>query len=166
MREAVNKIRKYVESESAFFNAFLEEGLRFSSSLHLCFIWIRVLKHVFQNPKEAADHLINHPFQEIWSRPSTEAYIDGLCKSLQSVSIGSPVRLSTAKRRLSEILDEETVSDETGSDTGRTPPPMKKSRVMWHSDSEEDALPSTSQIASSSKRRKKKKKKYKKTKKR
>ena len=62
VREAVNKIRKYVESESAFFNAFLEEGLRFSSSLHLCLIWIRVLKHVLQNPKEAADHLINHPF--------------------------------------------------------------------------------------------------------
>ena len=105
-------------------------------------------------------------FQEIWCRPSTEAYIDGLYKSLQSVSIGSPVRLSIAKRRLSKILDEETVSDETGSETGRTPPPMKKSRVMWHSDSEEDALPSTSQIASSSKKRKKKKKKYKKTKKR
>ena len=88
-------------------------------------------------------------FQEIWCWPSAEAYIDRLCKSLQSVSIGSPVRLSTAKRRLSEILDEETANDETGSETGRTPPPLKKSRVMWNSDSEEDALPNTSQIASS-----------------
>ena len=62
VREAINKIRRYVESESAFFNAFLEEGLRFSSSLYLCLIWIRILKHVFQKPDEAADHLINHPF--------------------------------------------------------------------------------------------------------
>ena len=38
VREAINKMRSYVESESAFFNAFLEEGLRISSSLYLCLI--------------------------------------------------------------------------------------------------------------------------------
>ena len=161
VREAINKVRRYVESESAFFNAFLEEGLRFSSSLYLCLIWIRILKHVFQNPKEAADHLINHPFfKEFVARPSTETYIDGLCESLQSICIGSPVRLPSAKRRLSEILDQETSDEETASDTSA--PPIKKSRVIWHSESEEDALPTTSQIASSSKKNKKKHKKTKK----
>ena len=62
--------------------------------------------------------------------------IDGFCKLLQSVSIGSPVRLPSAKCRLSEIIDEEIVNDETRNETERTPPPVKKSRVMWHSDSE------------------------------
>ena len=53
VREALQKVKQYVTSESAFFNAFLEEGLRFSSSMYLCLIWIRVLKHVFENPSEA-----------------------------------------------------------------------------------------------------------------
>ena len=102
----MNKIRKYVESESAFFKAFLEAGLKFSASLYRCLIWIRI---------EAADHLVNHPFfKEFVAEPSTETYIDGLCKSLQSVCIGSPVRLPRPKRRLSEILDFE---NETESDT-------------------------------------------------
>ena len=158
VREAINKVRRYVESESAFFNAFLEEGLRFSLSLYLCLIWIRILKHVFQKPNEAADQLINHPFfREFVTRPSTETYIDGLCESLQSVCIGSPVKLPSAKRRLSEILDQETSDEETASDTSA--PPIKKSRVIWHSESEEDDLPSTSQIASSSKKNKRKQKK-------
>ena len=79
----MNKIRKYVESESAFFNAFLEGELKFSASLYLCLIWIRILKHVFQYPNEAADHFVNHPFfKEFVAEPSTETYIYGLCKSL------------------------------------------------------------------------------------
>ena len=156
----MNKIRKYVESESAFFNAFLEGELKFSASLYLCLIWIRILKHVFQYPNEAADHLVNHPFfKEFVAEPSTETYIDGLCKSLQSVCIGSPVRLPRPKRRLSEILD---FKDDTESDTETTIPPTKKSRVTWHSKSEEDALPSTSQMASASNKNKKKHKKTKK----
>ena len=127
VRETVNRIRRYVESESAFFNAFLEEGLSFSSSLYLCLIWIRILKHVFQYPKEAADHLINHPFfKEFVAKPSTETYINELCESLQSVCIGSPVRLPRAKRRLSEILD---IEDETESDTETTTPSIKRSTV-------------------------------------
>lgn len=149
-----------MESESAFFNAFLEEGLRFSSSLYLCLIWIRVLKHVFQYPKEAADHLINHPFfKEFVAKPSTETYIDGLCESLRSVCIGSPVRLPKAKRRLSDMLD---TDDETESDTETTAPSIKRSRVIWHSETEEDALASTSQTATCSIKNKKKHKKTKK----
>ena len=66
-------------SESAFFNAFIEGGLRFSSSLYLCLIWICELKHVFENPNEAAEYLKSHPFfKKFVSRPSAEAHIDGL----------------------------------------------------------------------------------------
>ena len=50
VREAIYKFRQYVESEFAFFNAFMEKGLRFSSSLYLYLIRVRVLKYIFQNP--------------------------------------------------------------------------------------------------------------------
>lgn len=85
--------------------------MRFASSLYLCFIWIRVLKFVFQNPKEAAKHLQSYPFfKKFVQGPSAESYIDGLCESLQSISIGSPVKRPGPKGRLSDTLfDEETV---------------------------------------------------------
>ena len=127
-------------SESAFFHAFLEEGLRFSSSLYLCLIWIRVLRHVFENPNEAAEYLKSHTFfKEFVSRPSTDAYVDGLCNSLQSICIGSPVIRSTENRRLSEMLMDESSSDNEI--------PGKKSRVTFQSESEDDALPGTSAMS-------------------
>ena len=88
VREAVKKVRRFVESELAFFNAFLEEGLRFSSSMYLRLIWIRVLKHVFQNQDEAAKHLKNHHFfKKFVARPSTEAYIEGLITIIVTISL-------------------------------------------------------------------------------
>ena len=107
IRETVEKVRRFVESELAFFNAFLEVGLRFSSLMYLCLIWIRVLKHVFQNKGEAAKHLKNqHFFKKLVARPSTEAYIEGLCNSLQSLSIGSPVKRPSVKRRLLDMVSD------------------------------------------------------------
>ena len=55
VEEALGKIEQYVKLESAFFNTFLAEGMRFSSSLYLMLIWIRVLKFIFQNPIEVAE---------------------------------------------------------------------------------------------------------------
>ena len=100
--------------------------------MYLCLIWIRVLKHVFQNPDEAAKHLKNHPFfKNFVARPSTEAYIEGLCNSLQSLSIGSPVKRPSVKRRLLDM-----VSD--SSDDEDDAPVCSKS--SWNTESENDAL--------------------------
>ena len=83
VQEALNKVKQHVTADSAFFNAFLEEGLRLSSSVYLCLIWIRVLKHVFQNPNEAVEHLKSyHFYKNIVSRLCTVAYMDGFCESL------------------------------------------------------------------------------------
>ena len=84
VREAVVKVRQFVESESAFFNAFME-GMRLSSSLYLMLIWIRVLKYIFQNLSEVAEKMKKtHPsFQEFLREKTTDAYIDGLCKSMK-----------------------------------------------------------------------------------
>ena len=136
-------MRRFVTSESAFFNAFIEKGLRFSSSLYLCLIWIRVLRHVFENPKEAVEYLKSHPFfKEFVIRPSTDAYINGLCDSLQSTCIGSPVKRSSEKRRLSNMLLDESSTDEEP----REETPCKRSRVTWSSESEDDALPGPSSM--------------------
>ena len=84
------------------------------------------MKHVFENPKEAAEYLRSHNFfKQFISRWSTDAYIDGLCDSLQSIYIGSPVKQSTAKRRLSAILLAEEQS--SSEDEGRAN--IKRSRV-------------------------------------
>ena len=137
VRQAIVKIRQYVESESAFFNAFLEEGLRFSSSLYLTLIWVRVLKYIFQNPSQVAEKMKkSHPcFQEFLIKQTTEAYIDGLCESLKSVCIGSPVKKPGKKRRLSDILSQETSSDDE--------PPRRRHL----SDTEDDDVPSTSHLS-------------------
>ena len=63
VQEAICKIQQYVRSESTFFNAFLEEEMRFSSLLYLILIWITVLKFIFQNPIEGAEKMMtSHPF--------------------------------------------------------------------------------------------------------
>ena len=75
--------------------------------MYLCLIWIRVLKHVFQNPEEAAKHLKDNPFfKKFVARPSTEVYIEGLCNSLQSLCIGSPVKRPSVKRRLMDMVSD------------------------------------------------------------
>ena len=154
-------MKQFVESASAFFNAFLEEELRFSSSMYLCLVWIRVLKHVFQNPDQAAKHLKNHPFlKKLVARPSMGAYIEGLCNSLQSLYIGSPVQKPCIKRRLTDML---TNSSDDEDDVPAS------SKVSWNTESEDDGLSAMSILpvdiperSSSPKEKSKKQKKAKK----
>ena len=128
--------------------------------MFFCLIRIRVFRHVFQNPSEAAKDLENHPFfKKFVARQSSEAYIEGLCDSLQSLCIGWPVERPNVKLRLSEMLSESSSDEE---DT----PVMKK--ISWTSDLEGDCLPATSILSvyvaersSSSKKKSKKKNKKK-----
>ena len=145
VREALNKVKQYVTSESAFFNAFLEEGLRFSTSVYLCLIWICVLKQVFQNSNEAVEHLKSyHFYKNIVSRLSMFAYIDGFSNSLQSICIGSPVKQPAGgKHRLSDILLDESDSSNENERTNN----IKQSKVVWNSNTGNDALPTPSAIS-------------------
>ena len=100
-----------------------------------------MLKQIFENPNEVADHLKSHPFfKKFVSRPSVESYIDGLCDSLQSICIGPPIRQPTAKHRLSDmLLDEQQRSSEDERTASR-----RRNRIALESDTENDALPGTS----------------------
>ena len=75
-------------------------------------------------------------FQEFLRKKNTEAYIDGPCESLKSICIGSPVKNTSVKCRLSDILSEEIqTSDEE--------PPVQQRRL---SDTEDKDVQSTSQL--------------------
>ena len=125
--------------------------------MYLCLIWIQVLKHVFQNPDQAARHLKDNPFfKKFVARPSTEAYIEGLCNSLQSLCIGSPVKRPSVKRRLLDMVSDSSDDEDDA--------PVS-TKVSWNTESEDDALSATSILpidvaerSSSSKKSKKQKK--------
>ena len=111
VKEAINQVRQFVQSESAFFVTFLEEGLRFSSFMFLYLIWIHVLRHAFDNPQDAAKHLKSHPFfKEFVARSSTETYIEGLCNSMKSLCIGLPVKWPSLKRGLTDMLSDSSTT--------------------------------------------------------
>ena len=124
-------MREFAESESAFFDTFLQEGLRFSSSMYLCLMCPRVLKHVFQNPDKAANHLF---FRKFVARPYTETYREGLCNSLQSLCIGSPVQRASVKHWLIDMLLDSSDNEDDA--------PVS-SKVSWNSESEDDGLSAT-----------------------
>ena len=116
---------------------------------------------MFQNPDEAAKHLKNHPFlKNFVARPSTEAYIEGLYNSLQSLSISLPVKRSNVKHRLLDMVSDSSDDEDDASVCRKT---------SWNTESEDDALSATSILpidvperSSSSKRKSKKQKKAKK----
>ena len=83
IEHALKKIRKFVCSKLAFLEAFIEEGLKFSSSLYLMLIWIRILKFVFENPAEVNKQMVNIPFfHKFQKMPTANNYIDCLVKSM------------------------------------------------------------------------------------
>ena len=114
MWQTIIKIKQYVESQSAFFNIFLEEGLQFGSSLYVMLVWVRFRKYIFQKPSQVVNKIKKlHPcFQDFLRKQTREAYIDGLCESLKSTGIGLLIEETSTKCRLSDILSEETASSD------------------------------------------------------
>ena len=108
MEQTTRKIQKFVCSKLEFFNAFVEEGLKFSSSLYLLLIWVRVRRFVFQNPAEVSEHMVNVPFFSTFQKALTcEHYIDALVQSKAGLLILQPATPANTKRGLVEIDSEE-----------------------------------------------------------
>ena len=65
---------------------------------------------------------------------TTEAYVDGLCKSMQAIRNGSPIKsTATRKRKLAELLNE---NSDSGNEESVTLPFTK--RTIINSSSDED----------------------------
>ena len=61
VEDALKKIKKFICSKLALFQAFIEEGLKFTSLLYLMLIWIGVLKLGFENPMEVGKQIQQIP---------------------------------------------------------------------------------------------------------
>ena len=86
----------------------MEEGLKFSSSLYLLLIYVRVLRFVFENPSKTSEHMVNVPFfHEFQKSPTCENYIDALVNSMAGLSMSAPPTPASAKHRLVDIQDSE-----------------------------------------------------------
>ena len=109
IEHALKKIRKFLCSKLAFLEAFIEEGLKFSSSLYLMLIWIRILKFVFENPAEVNKQMVNIPFFDKFQKmPTANNYIDCLVKSMAGLKITSTPETPRVKRKLVELGDSES----------------------------------------------------------
>ena len=90
----------------------MDEGFKFSSSLYLLLIWVRVLRFVFENPSKISEHMVNVPFfHEFQKSPTCENYIDALVNSMAGLSMSAPPTPASAKRRLVDIQDSEEEED-------------------------------------------------------
>ena len=106
--QALQHLQLLLQSRGAFFNEFIMEGLRFSSSLYLMLIWLRVFQWVLNNPNSVKEKL--NPslanFRSFFEDPSADTYIEGIIRHMtnneqQQVA---PTR-SSGKRRLAELAD-------------------------------------------------------------
>ena len=120
VEESLKHVRKFLQRKQ-YVRLFIEEGLRFSSSLYLMLIWMRVFQWILDNPdkviEEMASNLPN--FKQFYKSPSTDHYIQGLIESFKSMGISSIPTPSGPKRRLADIHDSTESEDE---------PPRKKTK--------------------------------------
>ena len=68
----------------SFFYVFLEEGLKFFSSLYFFLISVRATKYVFGSPIQIGKKMegSTHPFFQAFTKNSTvDSYINSLCRS-------------------------------------------------------------------------------------
>ena len=132
IEHALKKIRNFVCSKSTFLEAFIEEGLKFSSSLYLMLIWTRVLKFVFENPAEVNKLMVNVPFFDKFQKmPTVDNYIDCLVKSMAS-SITSTPETTRVKRRLVELGDSESEEEQKEAPIQKKKKKSKKSKNITH----------------------------------
>ena len=109
IENALQKIRRFVCYKSAFLEAFIEEGLKFTTSLYLMLIWIRVLRFVFENPKEVNKQMANLPFFSKFHKVQTTVnYMDAFVISMCGLQIAVTPETPRVKWTLVELEDSET----------------------------------------------------------
>ena len=132
VEESLKQIRKFLQRKQ-YVCLFIEEGLRFSSSLYLMLIWMRVFQWVLDKPdkviEEMASNLPN--FKNFYKPPSTDHYIEGLIESLKSMGTLSIPSPSGPKRRLADIHDSTESEDEPARKKTKK---SKKSKKRLHFD--------------------------------
>ena len=118
----MKQIRKFVCSKSPFFEAFIEKGLKFTSSLYLMLIWIRFLKFLFHKLDEVNKQMKNVPFFDKFQKsPTADNCMDALIASMGKLQIVQRQEIVGAKRRLMELADSNSEEEQV-----EEPVPKKK----------------------------------------
>ena len=123
--QALQHLQLLLQSRGAFFNEFIMEGPRFSSSLYLMLIWLRAFQWVLNNPNSVKEKL--NPslanFRSFFEDPSADTYIKGIVSHMTNNEQQrvAPTRPS-GKRRLAELAD----SDDDDEDSNLPAPSYLK----------------------------------------
>ena len=133
-------------------------------NLYICiFVYLHIFiqlfyVYIYSRIYSICEHM--YIFKNFVARPSTEACIEGLCNSLQSLSIGAPVKRPSLKRRVLDMVSDSSDDEDDAPVCSKT---------SWNTESEDDSLSATSilpidvpEISSSSRKKSKKQKKAKK----
>ena len=120
MEESLAELRKLLQKKK-YIRHFIEEGLRFSSSMYLLLIWMGVFQWVLDNPQKELSSSLPH-FNKFYKLLTTDNYLKGLTNSLNSLTISTMPSPSGVKRRLADIHDSSGESEEE--------PPKKKSKKV------------------------------------
>ena len=113
MEESLAELRKLLQKKK-YIRHFIEEGLRFSSSMYLLLIWMRVFQWVLDNPHDVQKELYSSlpHFNKFCKSPTTDNYLKGLTNSFNSLTISIMPSPSGVKRRLADIHDSSGESEE------------------------------------------------------
>ena len=87
--QALHKVLQLVESKSEFLEEFILEGLRFSSSMYLSLIWLRIFRYVLKNPNEIKKKLnpMLTSFAEFFRNPTRDNYVEGLLNDMSKLTL-------------------------------------------------------------------------------
>ena len=147
--QALCKFLQVKKSKSEFLEEFMLEGLRFSSSMYLCLIWLRIFWYVLKIPKDVKKRLnpMLTSFGDFFNNPTRDNYVEGLLNDMSKLPI-TPKKQYTARRKLSKLVD----SDGSDLDLPYVPPPV--------SSDDEDEIPQSPKKKKCKKQKKSKMLKY------
>ena len=106
--QALRHLQLLLQSKGAFFDEFIMEGLRFSSSLYMMLIWLRAFQWVLNDPNSVKEKL--NPsltnFRSFFDNHSADTYIEGIIRHMTNneQQCVAPTRLS-GKRKLADLAD-------------------------------------------------------------
>ena len=132
-KQALKHLQLLLESKSEFLNEFMMERLRFSSSLYMTLIWLRVFRWVLHFP-DTVKRKMNpqlEGFRDFFEDPTADKYLECIFDEISKTSSQPGPSKSNVKRRLADISDSDESDDEAAL-------PSTPSRFLPSSDGEEE----------------------------
>ena len=105
MRESVHKLFQLLNNPKPFFDASLEETLKFSSSLYSMSVWIRAAQVVIRYPRQMSAKALPENFESFVKDGTLTSYEEDIVSSFEKLNISSFVGTANkSKKRWMELL--------------------------------------------------------------